>query len=357
MGVFALGGAALALFWASNISVAYRSRALLEMNYARSIDGSVTSDSGRRISALNRLVLDLSSPEEMDRLQQELAQRGLQPDPNGNGSLGHGAEVDFISTRSGRRSTGPPYLAVVGKSQIPAEAQWLATEAADIVMERINSLQGVQAQGDSQFWTAEADRTAAELRQTLAAQRAALAAQSGVGGAATAQLIEEHSRLLEELRVVLINLRDAVSGIPGDDRTATIEISQFRLLLSELQEEVRTVRNLWEGSLRAPLDVLYTIQAQPEYKFLRVREELLEARYTSQIQQLTSLTQSLVRRPQMESVAKGDYPKQIQVLGLKRRDVVAVGGGAGLFVGWLLANLGENVLLARARRRNAAVTE
>ncbi len=357
MGVFAVGGAALGFLWVSNASISYRSQALLEMTYARDIEGNVTSNDGKRIEALNRLVLDLSSPEETERLQQELHRRGVEGGLYSNGEIGQGANVDFISTRSRRRSSGPPYLAVVAKSQIPEEAQWLATEAADIVMERINSNQGAQAQGDSQFWAAEADLTAAALRQTLAAQRAALAAESGLGGAATAQLIEEHSMLLGELRTVLADLQTEVVGVTGNDPTATVEILRFGRTLAELQGKVRTVGNLWEQRLRAPLDVLYTIEAQPEYKFLLVREELLQTRYASQIRRLTSLSESLVRRPQMEFVTKGDYPERIQVLGLKRRYVIAVGGGGGLFLAWLLANLGENILVARARRREAAAEQ
>lgn len=354
MGVFALGGAAAAFFWASNASIEYRSEALLEMTYARDIDGVVTSNSGRRSQALNRLLLDLRSPEERERLQQELKQRGLQSGVYTNGSLDQPAKVNF--TRSRGRS-GPPYLAVVAKSQFPAEAQWLATEAADIVMERINSRQGLQAQDDTQYWVAEADRTAATLRETLAAQRAALAADSGLGGAATAELIEEHSRLLGELRLVLTDLQKEVSGMTegdSEDSIAPTEILRLGSVLSELQNKVRTVGNLWERGLRAPLDVLYTLEAQPEYRFLRIREELLQARYTGQIRRLTSLSESLIRRPQIELVTTGDSPRRIQVLGLKKRYIIAFGGGGGLFVAWLLANLGENILVARARRRKAA---
>ena len=133
---------------------------------------------------------------------------------------------------------------------------------------------------------------------------------------------------------------------PGGD---TIRLNEA---INNLTRQVTGVANAWEGGLKAPLEVLYTIESQPEYRLAVLREEALQSQYRDNLRKFADLTNHVAPGGAVSIVSAGSSGNPIKILGVKKEYILIAGGGVGVLLGWLVANLADRLIGSRARRRS-----
>lgn len=357
---FGVAGAGVAYLWIQAAPVEYRSRAVLELNYARDVDGDIIQDlKGLTFEALSRTA-ELGDIQSQQKLTEWLEASGYPGDTQLNGDSSHDFRVDIVPPRVRQKGAADPaFLTVNAYAGTPGGASLLATKAGEWYSTLMNDYYADSLDSLQQQRAAKAAQTEAGLKMTLAAKRNALLADdSGLGTLAVRELVNEHSRLLNELLVILGELRTeagAANALRSDSQqpdgvlAALTQSQQPDRALAALTQKVQAVGSAWESTLRAPLDVLYSIESRPEYQLALLREEIFRTQYRELVQKFTTANNEIALRPNVSIVSLASAPVKVRVLGFGRRNILMAGTVGGLLVGWILASVLDQ--FANSRRR------
>ena len=338
-------GLGLAYWWVSEAPTEFRSSTTIEINYMRDLKGKLFLEDGPRRAEAIRLALELESVDAKLKFQQviEASRRSLSIDSQ-NGVAP--SRLDIRPPRTGRRPD-PPYITLVAYAGDSQQAQLLAVRSAEIAADIINDRYTRELEERQRFWDEQIDETSKELKVILQEKRDIIGYESGLPELVASQLAEENSRLISELIIVLSELREESSRLYLDTGADT---SALILKIAELTRKVEVVGDSWETRLKVPLEALYAIEAQPDFQFALMREDLVGNKFRNEVVQMNELFQAVTSKEQA-TIITSKSPEPIALLGIKRRYIYGFGGGIGILIGWLFANLGENLLgLGRSRR-------
>ena len=341
--LFAMAGPGVALLIDTKAEIAYRSVGVLEIDYARSVNGEITLDGAARALEARRRTVQLESAEVMAALRESMAADGYA------GS----ARVEIDPPSVDRRSSNPPFLHITATAADRAEAQWVAGRATEIFAEFLNDEYDLNLETHQKRQLQIAEQAAASLEVILQQKRDALGEETGAGSEAARRLITEHSRLLGELIQVLGQLRAQALPLGRGGSSSTAVLDQT---LADLADRVAEVSFAWEQQLKAPLEILYTVESQPGYQLALTREAVISDQYREHINKLTSLRNGETSSG-VSIISRGSPVEEIKVAALSTKYLLAGGTMGGAMIGWLLANLGEQIMLARARRHRRVTGE
>ncbi len=360
--IFTAGGVALGVYLQVTSRVEYSSRAYLEVRYVRNVDGGIAADGVVRVIATdriarveeaNRLATELSSAAALSALTQELGldqDAGNLQDLNGSGSVLSAPRVEVTGPANARFVDQPAFITLEARGGSPDSARRLADRAAEVFAQRANDAYQEELRTSTLRGIARAERVASELAKVLTDKRESLATHIDftVTSEAAGTLLDEHSNLLNELILVLGEIRNEASAATV---STGVDTGKFDEAIIELRSKVAGLGAVWDQRLEAPLSVLYSVEAQPDYQLALVRQQVIQGLYRSYVEELTRLTSVGNGPDQVKIVSHGSQPERIRTLGLKREYLFGFSAIGGLFVGWVIANLAETVLVAVRRRK------
>ena len=351
--LFTMSGVALGVYLQVTARVEYRSLAFLEIRYVRSLDGGIATDRIARMEEANRLATELSSASALAALTQELSldasAENLQG-VNGSGSILGMPRMEVTGPAIGRRVEQPAFITLEARGDTPDSARRLADRAAEVFAQRSNDAYQEELRISTLRGIVKAERVASELAKVLTDKRESLATHIDftVTSEAADTLLDEHSNLLNELVLVLGQIRNEASAVAVSTGAG---IRNFDDAIIELRSKVAGLGDVWDERLEAPLSVLYSVEAQPDYQLALVRQEVIQGLYRSYVEEVTRLTSVGNGPDQVKIVSHGSQPERVRTLGLKREYLFGFSAFGGLFVGWVMANLAETVLVAVRRRK------
>ena len=340
--LFAIGGVAVALVMESNAEIAYRSVGVLEVDYVRRVNGNITLDESARAQEVRRKTVQLESAEVMAVLRESLATDGYT-----------GSAVVDIGPPRDRRTSSPQFLHITVTAPDRAEAQWVAGKATELFARLMNEEYDLALDTHQKRQLQIAEQAAASLEVILQEKRNALAEETGVGSVAARQLISEHSRLLGELLQVLGQLRAETLALDRGDSSSVAELDQT---LAELAGQVAELSVAWEQQLKVPLEILYNAESQPRYQLALTRQTVMSNQYREHVNTLTSLSNG-ESSSGVSIISKGSLAERIKVAALSTKYLLVGGLAGGAMIGWLLANVAEQIMQTRTRRQRRLASE
>jgi len=200
---------------------------------------------------------------------------------------------------------------------------------------------------------AQVDQFEQELLGVLVLKRDALRQEASQAEEASQAILEANERLLGQLPILLDDFRRQIGianlGLSADTEAIDVTTSNLRLQIEDLQSE-------WQTKLRSSLTVLYAAEAQPEYRLAVIQEGPIQDKYEESLRTLNTLSYN--NNPDVVTVLEtGTTAGRVSAIGLRPRFLLLGGGAVGLVAGWILANLGEYLLLLRSRRKAAAAQD
>lgn len=342
----------MAVIWIVRAPIEYRSEATLEFKYTRDATGAIVED----LTALSldafRKSEELMSAESQERLQRQLEEAVFASSVSLNGAFTGGYRIDVEPPRLRKgKATGPAFLKVYAYSASPSDAGFLVGQAADLYVQQLNEDYDEAFRALQAHRIRRAEETASQLRVTLAAKRSAVADETGPGTIAVTELVDENSRLLSELLTILGQIRSEAAGLNVGLGRDTLRLDRA---IVDLTQDVQAVGDAWERGLKIPLQVLYSIESLPEYQLSLLREEVLHAEYRDLTEKFAQSNSEIAPSSYVTIVSRTSHPELVRALGISKRNLLVGGAGAGMFIGWFLGNLGDQILASRRRRDQGA---
>ncbi len=352
----------------SQMVLTYESRAAIEVTHVIDAYGVVSYDEFDRRAEANVWAQHLRGSWVTERLMAELSTKGIQfPDTEE-------MSIEIVPPRRGANSVGLAIIQIRVQHADPILAQSIASTASEVYADYITERQVEFLSRRREEVNVQVDRLMQDLLDVLTAKRAALSEEATRIIDANETNLEANEFLLSQLPVLLEEFRvqigfglDVVgtgpktldvsvgdlqsrieslriNGIAADQELLNASIRKLRLEIEDLHSD-------WQTRITPTLSVLYTAEAQPEFQLALAQERPIGAKYESSLIIRNTLLDIIDARV-VTVLSAGTSPELVSNLGVRTRFLLVGGGGIGLILGWIMANLGEYLLLLRTRRNN-----
>ena len=331
-------------YYISKVVVAYESNAALEITRVFDANGNLSYDEFARRTQANLWAEQLRGSWVTSRLMDELRAGGVDT------SALRKLSLEITAPSRTQISVGPAIIEISVQYPGPATAQKIAEAASKVYADYITERQETCLNQRLQEVGAQVAQFEEDLRGVLNLKRDALKLEATKVQEASQTILETNERLLGQLPVLLDDFRRQI-GLANVGLNAGTE--GIDIATGNLRAQIEALQSQWQTELRPSLTVLFAAEAQPEYRLSVIQEKPIQDKYEEALRTLSTLSGNI--NPDVVAVLEtGTSAGRVSAIGLRPRIVLVGGGVVGLIAGWILANLGEYLLLARARRKAAA---
>ena len=317
----------------------------LEVVHVNRPDGATSSNVADRQEEASRLARELEGSWLANSLQDELTLQGIYM-----GQSSFSVEVQGPKAL-GRSQTDvrPAVINVSVRHPNRGSLQDIARVASQVYSQYAIERQTLFLNKREQLLRTNVEQLELDLRDALEQQRDALISEQDRVQNTLADLLEAHNNVLGQLPELLDDFRRQVelasNGRAADPRSINGPINSLRAEIELLQTE-------WLEQIIPSLEVLYAIKAQPDFQIALSKKEVLQPAFKQSFETLRIFEYNADARV-VSFLDEGTTISRVSTLDIRRPYALLFGAISGLVSGWVLANLGEYLLIIRANRMKA----